>query len=423
MISTSEADRLIDEAFASHHKARPPTQAPVALSIGCLLARDVFADADQPPFDRVAMDGIAIKLGDGAGDVNGVRSTAARTNFHIDGRLPAGVAMPEGLARPLPGNAIEVMTGAALPSPWNAVVPWEDLEPGGDGTQRRLRAGARLLCGMNIHKRASDYRKGDLLIASGTRISAPHVHILASVGCAVVPIVPFPRISLVATGDELVAVNAAPAPWQIRTSNMVALEACLRRAGFSVGNVTHLPDREESLRSGLADALATSDVLLLSGGVSKGSKDFVPMVLSSLGCTRVFHGIAQKPGKPLWFGVPPQGGMIFALPGNPVSSLVCFVRYVLPRLRAWGETGPAGQSPAGALTLPLAERAEVKPDCALFLPATVELRPDGIQAARLRESKGSGNFAGLLPSDGIAEVLPGRTILPEGAPIRFFPWP
>ena len=416
MISTSEADRLIDNTLAQHWKSGTCVDVPVALSIGRILGRDIFADSDQPPFDRVAMDGVAIVFDEGEG------TEAWRTGFQVQGRLPAGVARPEGMIRPGSGDTIEVMTGAALPKPWNTVVPWEALEPASDGGWR-LRQDVRVARGMNIHARASDYRRGDSLLAKGSRLDAPDVHIHASVGCAEVPVVPFPRVFLVATGDELVDVAATPSPYQIRMSNMVALEACLRRAGFPVGKAMHLPDREEPLRNGLGEALAKSDVLLISGGVSKGSKDFVPPVLLSLGCTRVFHGVAHKPGKPMWFGFSAQGAIIFALPGNPVSSLICFLRYVLPRLRSWGEPGKAGGSFASSHVLPLASQAEAQEGCALFLPALLEARPDGSAAVRLRKSRGSGNFAGLHPSDGIAELPAGTGELTVGAPVRFFPWP
>jgi molybdopterin molybdotransferase len=417
MISTLEADRLIDETLANRETPRGCEETSLAASIGRVLARDIFADNDQPPFDRVAMDGVALVL-DHAGD-----SAVARADFSIDGRLPAGVAKPEGLARSESGGVIEVMTGAALPRPWNAVVPWEDLESAKDGTRWRLRAGTRLVRGMNVHPRANDYRKGELLIPSGTRIGTPHIHILASIGCAGVPVVPFPRVTLIGTGDELVDIQATPLPYQIRRSNMVALEACLRRAGFPVAEALHVPDREESMRGVLSKSLAESDVLLLSGGVSKGSKDLVPPTLLSLGCTRVFHGVAHKPGKPIWFGTSPHGGVIFALPGNPVSSLVCFLRYVLPRLRAWAEPRAAGEPLAGSLSLPLLGRVERQSAYALLLPALVASRPDGSSALEIRKGKGSGNFAGLVPSDGIAELSPGDGDLPEGTPARFFPWP
>ena len=419
MISTLEADRLIDQTFAAaaRVRARACVETPVALSVGRIVGKDIFADRDHPPFNRVAMDGIAVVLDDSSVD------HGERRSFHLNGRLPPGVAEPEGRARPESGDAIEVMTGAALPDPWNTIVPWEDLDIGADDKHRSLRAGARLSRGINVHLRASDYRQGDLLVTAGTRIAAPHVHILASVGCAQVPVLALPRITLIATGDELVAVDATPLPYQIRMSNMVALEACLHRTGLAAARVVHLPDRAETLRAGLADALATSDVVLVSGGVSKGSKDFVPSLLQSLGCDRVFHGVAHKPGKPMWFGTSPEGVVIFGLPGNPVSSLVCFVRYVLPRLRRWGETRGADDALSGSLTLPLAELAHVRLQWTLFLPGLVETRSDGTAAVAIRKSQGSGNFAGLLPSDGIAELSPGNAAMQAGAPVRFLPWP
>jgi molybdopterin molybdotransferase len=396
--------------------AGPAEVIAIEQAVGRVLAEDVFADRDQPPFDRVAMDGIAIVARD--------LGSADTREFRIAGRLSPGRDAPDGSAAVVAGDAIEVMTGAALPPPWDAVVPWEALEADAprEDAVRHVRAHGPVRAGANLHPRADDYRQGDRLAVRGQRISAPHIHVLASVGCATVSVAPLPRIALVATGDELVPVDAEPGPQQIRMSNMAAIAACLERAGFSVRAASHSPDGQERLRDTIGAALAVSDVTLISGAVSKGSKDFVPAVLAALGCERWFHGIAQKPGKPMWFGTSPGGGVVVGLPGNPVSSLVCFVRYVLPALRAWGQPQD-GVRLAGSMLLPLVDPVEARPDCSLLLPTELGTRDDGASAARVRKGSGSGNYAGLIPSDGIVEIPAGTGRLGSGSPVRCFPWP
>jgi molybdopterin molybdotransferase len=414
MISTDEADRRIDDVFAGLPRRMEVERVALGDCLGRVLAGDVLADRDQPPFDRVAMDGIAVALADGYPAPDGV--------FQIRGSLSPGQRVDAASAGAASPYALEVMTGAALSPPWNTVVPWEDLEPS-SGAERRLRAKAPLSPGLNIHRRGSDYRRGDLLLRSGTLLRAPHVHVLASVGCSAVPVLARPRLALVSTGDELVPVETAPGPEQIRMSNMPALAACLSRAGLPVGTTVHSADREDDLRRTLAAVLGASDVVFISGAVSKGSKDFVPAVLDSLGCSRVFHGVAHRPGKPMWFGTSPQGGVVFALPGNPVSSLVCFVRYALPHLRRWGQSPRPSQLPRDGVVLPLADAVKAHPGFTLLLPARVVERAGEIAAVQTEKSKGSGNYAGLLATDGIAELAAQDGMVPEGSPIRFFPWP
>lgn len=409
MISTREADGLIAGAFGD---LPVPGDELVALehSLGRVLATDVVADRDQPPFDRVAMDGIAVVASD---EVPG-------PCFQVDGRLAPGQAWPDGDPHPGPERAIEVMTGAALPPPWNAVVPWEDLQRR-EGTSFELHPGVRPSRGLNIHRRASDYRQGERLVPAGTPITAPHLHVLASVGQARVRVLARPRIAVLATGDELVPIETSPGPQQIRMSNRAALVACLQRAALPIACSLHSADSRPSLEKALATALAESDVVFVSGAVSKGSKDFVPDVLPSLGCTRIFHGVAHKPGKPLWFGRSPGRGVVFALPGNPVSALVCFARYALPHLRRWGR--PRVDAAASPLVLPILDAVEVQAKVALLLPAEIVPGPEGGSGLRLRKGSGSGNYLGLLPSDGIAEVPTGNVPLPRGTPLPFYPWP
>jgi molybdopterin molybdotransferase len=243
------------------------------------------------------------------------------------------------------------------------------------------------------------------------------LHILATVGFETVQVIAKPRIALIATGDELVPVSSIPEPHQIRRSNMAVIAGSLNKAGFAIQLNQHLPDDPQALRIGISRALEESEVLLISGAVSMGSKDDVPRVLESLGCVCVFHRIAQKPGKPMWFGKSPQGGIIFALPGNPVASLVCFRRYVLNHLCNWGT-----RDPVPVLTYPVGESLSPHPSMTHFLPALLEVDDAGKTILVPRRGGGSGNFASLLPSHGFIELPAGDSILPMGAQLSFFPW-
>lgn len=403
MISSSVAHCLIEETLTRVFPNRESVTVSLDEAAGRVLTEAVFADRDQPPFHRVAMDGVAIAY----------RANGADEFFQVRGRLSPGRPNPEG--NPPEGDPIEVMTGAALPSGWDTVIPWELLES--KEACFRVSPGEKITLGMNVHHRGSDYRSQELLIPQGTRVTIPHLHILASVGCDNVQVFAQPRITLIATGDELVPVSSVPQPHQIRLSNMVVLAAALKKAGIGIQSSQQIPDDPRTLQVGIARALAESDVLLLSGAVSMGSKDAVPQVLESLGCTCVFHRIAQKPGKPMWFGISPQGGVVFALPGNPVASLVCFRRYILDRLCHWG-----AQDPLTPIALPLGEVLLPDPSKTQFIPVLLAVDDTGKTVLVPRRGGGSGNFFALVPSHGFIELPEGNQVWSKGTQVSFYPW-
>jgi molybdopterin molybdotransferase len=224
-------------------------------------------------------------------------------------------------------------------------------------------------------------------------------------------------IVVISTGNELVEPGDPIAPHQVRRSNAYGITAALRQHGFTRVADDHVRDDEAELTARLGFHLRTHDVLVLSGGVSMGKLDLVPRVLEKLGVHLVFHHIAQRPGKPMWFGVSQSGPAVFALPGNPVSTLVCLSRYVLPALRAaMGET--AGEPQRIALTAPV----DVKAPLAFYLP--VKLRSDewGRTSAEPRPTNGSGDFTALAGTDGFVELPPGPNTFPKGFVARFFRW-
>ena len=374
----------------------------VAEAAGRVLREDLAAERDQPPFDRVAMDGIAIALDAHA---------AGRRSFRIAGTVAAGHA-----PAPLPAAdaCLEVMTGAVLPPGADTVIPVEALAIV-DG-RATLSGDEPLERYANVHRRGSDARAGSLALAAGTRLRGPELAIAASVGRGHVRVSREPRIAVISTGDELVGPDAPLAPWQIRRSNAYGIAATLALNGYRRLTDDHVPDEPATIRARLGVRLADHDVLVLSGGVSAGRFDHVPAALAALGVRQVFHKVAQRPGKPLWFGVGPAGQPVFALPGNPVSTLVCLIRYVLPALaRLTGTAAPAAELVA------LADANESRHPLTAFVPVD---RPAGggrPGAATLHPTHGSGDFTALAGTAGFVELAPGTRFEP-GALVPIYTW-
>ncbi|MBM5811341.1 MAG: molybdopterin molybdotransferase MoeA [Gammaproteobacteria bacterium] len=379
------------------------TELPLASCAGHTLRQEIVAERDAPPFDRVAMDGIAI-LAAAVAD--------GRREFRIAGTQGAG-ALP--LRLPSPGDCIEIMTGASLPAGCDAVIPVERIRVA-DGIAR-LEDGYAVAAWQNVHRRGSDARAGGRLLGPGALLRGPEIAIAASAGLTALCVDRRPRIAVISTGDELVPPGQPIQDHQLRRSNPQGLAAALALAGFAPQTDRHLPDRRDELLGVLGELLDHHEVLVLSGGVSAGRYDFVPGVLGDLGVERVFHKIAQRPGGPMWFGVRPGGAAVFALPGNPVSVLVCLGRYVLPALRA--ASGAPAPPPR---RVALAEPCEVRPALAFFLPVVLEYDGSGRTLARPRPTRGSGDFVSLGGTDGFVELPPGPAVHPAGLGVTFYHW-
>jgi molybdopterin molybdotransferase len=367
-----------------------------------VLRENIYAERDHPPFDRVAMDGIALTAAGAAGNLGRLR---------VCGTQAAGEP-PRTLEDP--GTCIEIMTGAILPRGCDAVVPVEQVQRVGEYAEIGRKP---VTPWQNVHRRGSDCQQGSLLLAAGTRLSPPEVAIAAGAGMARLRVSAQPMIVVISTGNELVEPGDPIQPHQVRRSNAYGITASLRQHGFTRVADDHLRDDETELTERLGFHLRTHDVLILSGGVSMGKLDLVPKVLEKLGVSLVFHHVAQRPGKPMWFGVSQTGPAVFALPGNPVSTLVCLSRYVLPALRA-----AMGQAPADTPRIAITAPFEVKVPLALYLP--VKLRSDdwGRTSAEPRPTNGSGDFTALAGTEGFVELPPGPGTLPKGFVARFFRW-
>lgn len=376
MISVSEASSIIlsnlfkpsIELIDIHH------------SVGRILAQPIVADRDFPPFHRVSMDGIAI---------NSDSFKKGQRQFQLEAVQAAG--MPQ-LTLHNPQACIEVMTGAMLPLGTNAVVRYEDVDIK-NGVAHILIA--EIASGLSIHSQGQDAKKNEHLLSPGQKISPAEIALLASIGMRDVQVYAFPKTAIISTGDELVNIDQTPLAHQIRRSNDSALKAALVQLGGEATSF-HLPDSEVQLKKELVVIFEQYELIILSGGVSKGKFDFVPQVLESLGVKKLFHQVSQKPGKPFWFGKS-EKHTVFALPGNPVSTYMCFYRYIKPwLLKSLGATEDTVQAI-------LAQDFSFKPLLTYFLQVKIKYEK-GKLLAYPDAGGGSGDFANLKEVDGFLEL-------------------
>jgi molybdopterin molybdotransferase len=393
LITPAEADRRIlrlREGF-------PSEELPLLGVPGRILREEIRADQDFPPFDRVMMDGIAVRFSD---------FQAGHHAFEITGTAPAG-QVPKSLS-PAPSSAIEVMTGAVLPIGSDCILPveWYDIENG----RAILRDDAAPQEGVFIHRQGSDHRAGEILMKSGVRIGPVETSVAAACGYGSLRVTSRARVSVIGTGDELVGIGEKPTLGKIRQTNAPTLAASLQLASHPVMEITHTPDEAEALRALLQRVFSAADIVVLTGGVSKGRRDHVPDIISELGGEEILHGVAQRPGKPMAVWKVPSGPVVFGLPGNPVSALVCLHRYVIPALRHW----------SGEVIVPQQLRMGrgdfAKPEgLTLFLPVA----DCGDGTAQALPTANSGDFAGLLGSTGFVQV---DEIFAAHSSARYFPW-
>ena len=352
-------------------------------SIGRHLAEDIFTDRDAPPFDRVMMDGIAIQLGH--------IENPFQSSYAIQGIQAAGAPKMELLG---PDHCLEVMTGAILPAGADTIIPYEEIEIKDGNAHIQLEKAAKRY----VHYRGSDSKKGEKIISKGKLLTAADIGILATVGKATVSVAKLPSVAIVSTGNELVDVDQAPLPHQIRKSNVHSLWAALAQQGIH-GEMYHINDDKEALQKTLSKLIEEFDVLLLSGGVSKGKFDHIPAVLDDLGVKKLFHRVAQRPGKPFWFGHhDKQSTKIFAYPGNPVSTYVNHLFYFQQWLHA------SLGNPIRLEVKALGEKVPGNPNLSRFL--SVRLDPQTGQALPFNHN-GSGDLFSLTETDGFL-LLPQR---------------
>lgn len=400
MTEVAEAEALI----ARHMPSWPGQVLALEDVTGRVLRDNVSADRDLPAFDRVTMDGIAIAFADYA---NG------RRRFALAGTQGAGVP---ALRIGTPGECVKVMTGAVCPEGADSVIPIERIEL--RGNEASVAPNAEVEAGQFLHRRGSDCQSGAQVLCAGLSIGAPEMAVLASTGKSRVAVARLPSVAVVSTGDELVGVADAVAPHQIRSSNDRAIATALERERLASVERLRLRDEESAMLERVEHLHERHDVLILSGGVSMGDFDFVPGVLAQLGCELVFHRINQKPGRPMWFGLSRAGKPIFALPGNPVSTLVCMARYVVPAFRrALGSTEL--QTERVVLTHP---PKSSPPRMTHFVPVRLHWSESGAVHAVPRDINTSGDFVSLAGTDGIIELPPDPARREAGSVVSFYRW-
>ena len=367
---------------------------PVAAALGRVLAEDLSAAGDVPPFACSAMDGYAIASG-----------PAGRT-FTVVAESRAGTPSDQSVCV---GEAIRISTGAALPRGADAVARQEDVEEH-DG---RVSVGVPVAAGANVRGSGEDLRAGAHVLGAGTSLGPAELGFAVAAGAGELAVSRLPRVAILCTGDELKAPGDPLGPGQIHNSNAPMLEALARRAGGNAHPAERVPDLPDATEAALERALGSADVIVVSGGVSVGPHDHVKPALESLGVRERFWGVALQPGKPTWFGEL-AGRLVFGLPGNPVSSVVTFTLFVLPALAALQRADPE----------PTRERA--------VLGDAVKRNPGREQALRVRLERragamvaipngpqGSHLVSSLVGADALAFIPPGDGELAAGTSVAF----
>jgi len=366
-------------------------------ALGRVLAETINADRDLPPFNRVSMDGIAIKYAD---------FEHAQRIFKIIATQAAGDA-PKNIAQA--GECVEIMTGAALPDSVDTVIRYEDLEINDGKATVQI---DEIIKGQNIHRQGVDRRAGDTVLTPCRVITPAVISMVASVGETELRVKRIPRVVIVSSGDELVDVAAKPSPYQIRRSNSYMLKAVLTGLGIDAGMV-HIPDEPDAIRSTLQQCLANFDVLLLSGGISMGKFDYIPQVLEQLQVEKIFHKVQQRPGKPFWFGKHNSGPVVFAFPGNPVATFMCTQRYFIPWLNK-----TLGAEAKQTVYAVLNNDFIFQPSLQYFLQVKLNFSDDGRLLATPVEGNGSGDFANLADTDAFMELPLNKTEFKSGEVYR-----
>lgn len=399
MITTAEATQAIATAVPAFDSESVALNA----ASGRILRQVVCAERDQPPFDRVTMDGIAVRYDSLA---------SGNREFAFQGTQHAGDPV-QSLRDD--NNCIEIMTGAVRPDNADCIIPVERVTTNGEvAVVDADYEGAR---NQFVHPQGSDHKKGHEVLLQGARIEPVDIAIIASCGLESVEVARQPAIRVISTGNELVAPGQPVEAHQIRLSNGPALVSMLSQQGFANSAHDHLVDEPKLLRERIARHLDEAEVLLLSGGVSMGKADFVPQVLADLGVELVFHKVSQRPGKPMWFGIGPQQQVVFALPGNPVSTLVCCRQYVLPALlNASGRVNAVAESAA------LREAVTFKPDLTCFLPVVIDSSLEGRTVATPVATNTSGDFSALGGTDGYVELSRQQSEFPAGTVVPLHRW-
>ena len=381
MIEIEEARRLVLEGVSS----LPSERLALRESLGRVLAEDVASGEDVPAFENSAMDGFAVR----AAETRGAGLDSPVILSVVD-ESRAGHPPTSSLDA---GQAISISTGGAIPTGADAVIPLEQTTSS-DG---RVEILAEVKVGRYLRHAGTDIRGGDTVLQHGVQLGAAELGVLASVGRSAVACTRRPSVRILTSGDELIEPDEASRPGAVRNSNAYSIPALAQQAGAEVTGISVVPDDPDATMAAIAQSL-DSDVTVICGGVSVGAHDHVKQALAVLGVEEVFWGIALKPGKPTWFGRHP-GGLVFGLPGNPVSAMVTFMLFVRPVLLALSGAQPERRR----TTARLDRDYEKSPGRAHALRCSLALREDGWHA-RAAEKQDSHVLTSMLDADALAII-------------------
>jgi len=369
-------------------------------ALGRVLAEDLISDRDYPPFNRAAMDGYAFLSIDFI--EKGIRE------YKIVEEIYAGYPSKNTLKS---GECYKIMTGAATPIAANTIIRVEDTIQKENQVEFLV---SEIQSGKNIAKQGEDKRKGELVLPRNIALNPIHIASIAVIGISQLQVYKLPSVVIISTGDEIKGINEKVDFFQIRESNSYTVESFLKRYNIPVRKKIIVPDNKEKLTQAISAALQT-DILILSGGVSMGDADYVPEVLQALGVKKLFHKVAIKPGKPLWFGQN-QYGVVFALPGNPFSVQVAFKIFIEPFLRKSFNLS----SLTNIMKLPFGAIRKKKGSLDEYIPCCI----DSTSQSKVVPTSinGSGDVTSIVNSQGIALHEKDRPELKEGDIVSFLYW-
>ena len=401
--------KTVDQALdciLSNLPRYPIIEIPYSRAAGRVLRESIYADRDMPPFDRAKAHGIAINYS--------AYSQSIR-RFKFLGRQATGMPAMKPVDEI---SCYEVAAGAILPEEADTVIPFEKVTFKGAFIILDDHKTGSVFKNQYVHKRGSYQICGSLLVSPGIRLTARHIAVAASVGATNLAVTRWPTIVLISIGDELVRVEDPVQSYQLRTSNIPALCAVIHSLGLPEPQTFHLKQDLLSLESNIKGILKQSDIVLICGGVSSGESDIIPSVLDKLGVEQKVHGIQQQPGDAMCFGQKPDGPVVFALPDNPLSTITCFTRYVLPAMRVMlvmRERLP--------VYVKLAETIEINEPTHYFVPVRNTPVENGQVDARPVISENNRDYVAIVETDGFIE-LPGleKQVFPAGTLVRYFAW-
>lgn len=395
MISVSEAQKIIGEQVFE----LKVEEISLELACGRVLAEEVLADRDYPPFNRSSMDGVALRSAE----------TGRQDIFRLAGTIYAGDFNVKHYSE---GEAVKIMTGAQVPDAFDAVVKVEDTEIKGSEVHINVRS---VPAGQHIAQQGEDLQEGELALPQGVRIRPAEIALLASLGKSTVKVFKSPKVVVIATGNEIKPVDELVQRHQIRNSNGPVLTAFFRQLMMHEVDQYLVVDEPEQLEAVLTNALK-ADIVILSGGVSMGDADYVPETLQALGVEKIFHKVKLKPGKPLWFGRKQNGPVVFAMPGNPLSCQVTFKLFTEPFLR-----GCLKQAAWKPLYLKADFEREKKGPMEEYFPCKI-MEKGGESVLQLCPFNGSGDVTAAALSHGIARQPADAERIKSGDLIAFYFW-